>query len=179
MQVYGSGCIVYRAKRSAKGDGVVGKPRIDLTGQRFGRLVAIEPAGSGHNGGVVWRCQCDCGQVCQVEGYRLRKGVTQSCGCLRRERGKATYRRNKKFCEQMGNSASLFTDDGRAKAALVPGTRNHSGVVGVSWEASTARWVARLTFHGKLVLQERCATFEDAVQARRAAERQYFGRQLG
>ena len=59
---------------------------IDLTGQRFGRLVAIrrgQPAPSGHR--QFW-CECDCGLVCLLLlGSNLRLGKTQSCGCLRRE----------------------------------------------------------------------------------------------
>ena len=31
----------------------------DLTGQRFGRLVAVEPMDSISGKGVIWHCQCD------------------------------------------------------------------------------------------------------------------------
>jgi hypothetical protein len=64
------------------------KPR-DLTGQSFGRLVAIEPTKERvHNGNVVWRCVCSCGEVAFVRSTNLTRGVTQSCGCLRREKWK-------------------------------------------------------------------------------------------
>ncbi len=57
---------------------------IDLTGQRFGRLTVIERAGTKY-GHVMWRCVCDCGnQVFPLSGD-LRRGKTQSCGCLHRE----------------------------------------------------------------------------------------------
>lgn len=54
----------------------------DLTGQRFGRLIVIERAGSTPTGQATWICLCDCGTKCIIEGTRLRKGNTKSCGCL-------------------------------------------------------------------------------------------------
>ncbi|RHO08431.1 AP2 domain-containing protein [Clostridium sp. AM22-11AC] len=54
---------------------------IDLTGQRFGRLVVIERAGS-RGGKATWLCQCDCGNQTVVIGGILRRGLTKSCGCL-------------------------------------------------------------------------------------------------
>ena len=57
----------------------------DITGQRFGRLVAIRPISTGRN--VDWVCQCDCGNETRVSGSNLH-GNTKSCGCLRREIGK-------------------------------------------------------------------------------------------
>ena len=59
---------------------------IDLTGQRFGRLVVLERTGSDSRGEALWRCQCDCGNVIDVLSSNLRaKNHTLSCGCYRRE----------------------------------------------------------------------------------------------
>lgn len=58
---------------------------IDLTGQRFGRLVVLERAGSGKDGGALWSCVCDCGKKTTVTSRNLCRGHTQSCGCLGRE----------------------------------------------------------------------------------------------
>lgn len=54
---------------------------IDLTGQRFGRLVVSRRAECGGKK-PLWHCVCDCGVICLVRGYRLRSGETRSCGCL-------------------------------------------------------------------------------------------------
>ena len=62
--------------------------RIDLTGQRFGRLVVLEYSDT-VNGSARWRCRCDCGKETVVYGGNLRHGYTQSCGCYRHEREKA------------------------------------------------------------------------------------------
>ena len=34
---------------------------IDVTGQRFGHLVAVERAGKDRCGSWMWLCRCDCG----------------------------------------------------------------------------------------------------------------------
>ena len=57
---------------------------IDLTGQRFGRLLVVEKSKSKY-GYVTWLCKCDCGNEKVVSGDMLRKGKTNSCGCLRKE----------------------------------------------------------------------------------------------
>lgn len=56
----------------------------DLTGQRFGRLVAIEPTKQRNRGAVVWRCKCDCGTECLTTSTSLIRGK-KSCGCLKHE----------------------------------------------------------------------------------------------
>lgn len=59
--------------------------RVDLSGKRFGRLVAERFAGVDRKGHSHWDCACDCGSRSLVLGRRLLKGTTSSCGCLRRE----------------------------------------------------------------------------------------------
>lgn len=61
------------------------KNRIDLTGQRFGRLVALRVWKYHPTKGLRWLCQCDCGEKTLVASESLRKGKTRSCGCLRSE----------------------------------------------------------------------------------------------
>lgn len=65
--------------------GIILGKALDLAGQRFGRLTVIEKT---HNakGKLQWHCMCDCGGESFVESNRLLKGITTSCGCLRKER---------------------------------------------------------------------------------------------
>jgi len=59
---------------------------IDLTGQRFGRLVVLERARAARHGeSAKWLCHCDCGKEKIVSGKLLRRGDTRSCGCLHSE----------------------------------------------------------------------------------------------
>lgn len=64
---------------------------IDMTGQKFGRLLVLEqlPAVKRR---AMWLCRCDCGKEVPVRAVSLRRGKTRSCGCLRRDemRRKAT-----------------------------------------------------------------------------------------
>lgn len=60
--------------------------KLELAGQRFGRLVAIEKTGTSSKlGSIIWRCLCDCGNEKITPGSDLKSGNVQSCGCIRRE----------------------------------------------------------------------------------------------
>lgn len=59
--------------------------QIDMTGQRFGRLIVMAAAGVSHDGRTLWRCKCDCGNEIVTRGKDLRQGKVNSCGCARRE----------------------------------------------------------------------------------------------
>lgn len=58
---------------------------IDMSGRRIGRLVVIAPAQRTVTGSWAWLCLCDCGNETVVAGNILRRRVTISCGCLRKE----------------------------------------------------------------------------------------------
>lgn len=62
-------------------------PRIDLVGQRYGRLL-VEDAEPPARGRAQWRCRCDCGAVVVVNSNLLRTGKRRSCGCLRQEQAR-------------------------------------------------------------------------------------------
>jgi len=59
---------------------------VNLKGQKFGRLIAIEALAKREFRGVVWLCKCDCGSYVEVVSNKLRQGNTKSCGCLNKER---------------------------------------------------------------------------------------------
>lgn len=57
-------------------------PKIsDLAGQRFGKLVVISKTDLRRRRYVVWKCICDCGNICYVPSSYLHDGRTKSCGC--------------------------------------------------------------------------------------------------
>lgn len=60
--------------------------KVDITNERFGRLVAIKPVSSEKNDGVYWLCKCDCGCEVLEPVKRLRSGRVLSCGCLRNDK---------------------------------------------------------------------------------------------
>lgn len=59
---------------------------IDLTGQRFGRLLVLNMTGNRRNSSVEWHCKCDCGNYIDISSISLRNGTTQSCGCYQKEK---------------------------------------------------------------------------------------------
>jgi hypothetical protein len=63
---------------------------IDLTGKKFNKLTVIAK-GNGYytKGGqykTTWICRCDCGNVKEIASEKIRKGHTQSCGCVRKQK---------------------------------------------------------------------------------------------
>lgn len=62
------------------------KVRLELVGQRFGRLMVISESRQNKHGGWYWNCNCDCGNATVVSVGHLRNGHTKSCGCLNQER---------------------------------------------------------------------------------------------
>lgn len=59
---------------------------IDLTGQKFGRLIVIKQVDNDKHGNSYWSCLCDCGKKKIISGSHLRSGHTKSCGCLKVEK---------------------------------------------------------------------------------------------
>ncbi len=56
-----------------------GKPAVDETGARYGRLVVL-CRGEPYRSAFKWKCVCDCGNEHQVSAANLRTGQVKSCG---------------------------------------------------------------------------------------------------
>lgn len=95
--------------KSIRGDGLkniksCGNCENDLTNQRFGRLIALEKGKKDKAQHQYWICKCDCGNIVEVNGDNLRRGLTQSCGCLHSE-----IIHNLKFEDLRGQKFGLLT----------------------------------------------------------------------
>lgn len=68
---------------------------INEEGNRYGKLTVCGHSRGKYDkyGHYLWKCVCDCGNVCFVKGAHLRNGNTKSCGCLHSE---ALSERNEK-----------------------------------------------------------------------------------
>ena len=54
----------------------------DITGQKFGRLTAIERLEKKEGHCYKWLCKCECGKSTEVSTTRLTHGLVRSCGCV-------------------------------------------------------------------------------------------------
>ncbi|HLO11332.1 MAG TPA: hypothetical protein VK190_03625 [Pseudoneobacillus sp.] len=77
----------------------------NVTGKRYGKLVAIEIDINARSTRTVWKCKCDCGNITYVSLSDLKNGKTKSCGCLRAEflrTGVAQKAKARKWRERQG-----------------------------------------------------------------------------
>ena len=80
----GNECVVYSyslKKGNTKSCGCLKREPADLTGQKFGKLTAIEKV----NNEGYWKWQCECGKQKIIKADSVKSGRTRSCGCLRLE----------------------------------------------------------------------------------------------
>ena len=133
----------------------MGRRRIDMTGQQFGMLTVMEPAGN-LNGHTAWRCRCDCGREAVIRTDHLRIGHARSCGCQKTEiQKRLTFVDG--TCLELLESKKLRRN-------------NTSGTTGVYWIDSIKRWRAAICFKGQRKILGQFEQYEEAVQARREAE---------
>ncbi len=59
--------------------------KMDLTGQRFGKLVVEGDSGERKGGCILWRCRCDCGGEILARRHQLVSGNVASCGCVKKQ----------------------------------------------------------------------------------------------
>lgn len=132
------------------------RKKLNLLGQRYGRLVVIATA---ENIGwrTAWLCRCDCGRQLVVKTYHLRSGHVTSCGCARAGG----------FDERLHYLEGTCVEMLRAKTVRC---NNTSGVPGVDWLAARGRWRATICFKGRRYFLGSFEQFAEAVQARKQAE---------
>ena len=146
--------------------------RNDLKGQRFGRLVALEPVAEAGKR-LRWRCRCDCGRETLVQVGELMNGNTRSCGCLSSETSQRAVRA---AIAKAGNvdGTNLYAVkaglDGKVKK------NNTSGVRGVY--VMSGRYYATITFKGNKYALGGYGTLEEAAAVRHKAEQILFGEWL-
>lgn len=132
-------------------------PMIDLTGQRYSRLVAVR-----YIGGSKWLWRCDCGKTIIAAASKVKNGRTISCGCARAENVRKLY--------VAGTAPCKIKPETRGKLRVT----NSSGVTGVYWDKSRGKWCATITFKHKKYHLGRYAKLEDAASARKTAESMIF-----
>lgn len=138
---------------------------LDLTNQRFDRLIAIPPTEQRDDGNMVWECRCDCGKTVYVGARRLVEKNTKSCGCLQKDvRDKQIdYFRRMAAVDSVGGTRLSHLNHTRYG-------HNTSGVRGVSWNKASGKWMATITFQKKTYYLGVYQKKEAVVLARQTAE---------
>lgn len=158
------GCGLHRASLRK---GIETGMQVDYTGQTFGRLTAIRRVAAGE-----WLWKCECGKETIAKPADVKKGNPASCGCGLKEASR------KRIVED--NAMEFF--DGTSVSnlrSIVAGKKrstNTSGYTGVKvrHNKSGDTYVAQIMVRGKQINLGTFSTLEEAAEARKAAEKQYF-----
>lgn len=96
----------------------MGRNVIDLTGKVFGRLKVIERAEDyiSPKGRIIpkWLCQCNCfgkNSLKIINGCSLKSGLTQSCGCLAKEKTSEMFKKYNTY-DLSGEYGVGYTEEG-------------------------------------------------------------------
>ena len=136
---------------------------VDITGQRFGRLVALYPSRRyDKSGSVVWHCQCDCGNEVDVPYNSLMYANQKSCGCQKKEH-------DQKLKTFLTHVAGTSVDMLKSKKVPTDNTTGYKGVYLIR-----GKYVAKIVFQKKQYFLGTYENIEDAAQARREAEEVLF-----
>lgn len=175
--------------------------KIDLTGQRFGRLVVVKEAPN-KSGRIRWVCLCDCGKEHTTYAKLLRNGGCISCGCYRNELATKRLKsiplqvqkeRGFKLGSKYGKITGKVTGPINVKKMIVSNKKynlkentnlgriaskkmqknNISNVKGVHKNLN-GYWIANISFKKEKIYLGCFKNKQDAIKARKEAEEKYF-----
>ncbi len=78
---------------------------IEMTGNRYGRLTVTHRVPSHTNRHARWAVLCDCGNTTEIDGYVLRQGRSNSCGCRAKPEGSPLTPEGVENAESNGHSS--------------------------------------------------------------------------
>ena len=134
-----------------------------LEGQRFGRLVAIEPTNKRDGSFIIWKCKCDCGNITYVNSHNLLHKNTFSCGCLNAEKARNNATKNISEFKKENYIENTRID---FLTRTTKNKNNTSGYTGVYLRKKDEKYVAYLEFKGKRKFIGSFDTAEEAAEAR-------------
>lgn len=132
-----------------------GGKNTDLTGKIFGELKVLEFYKI-ENGKKIWKCQCECGNLCYYSTSDLNDGQFKSCG---------HYKDIEKI---MHTKIGIVINPQLNK-------NNTSGVKGVYPHKNSGKWIASIQFQKKNYYLGIYNKLEDASKIRKIAEEKLHG----
>ncbi|NGT85713.1 AP2 domain-containing protein [Clostridium perfringens] len=140
--------------------------------EKFGRLTVVEKTNKkASNGSIIYKCKCDCGNIVECSIGLLRSGRVKSCGCLFRE---ITSEKSKKLIMKLVEKNIINHVNVPAISRKKLLSTNTSGVTGVTWDKKREKWASQICFQNKTYNLGRYDNKEDAIKARKEAERKLF-----
>ena len=137
---------------------------VDISGQKFNRLTALYPTEKrSPTGGVIWHCQCDCGNEIDVAYNNLVYCNMKSCGCQKREH-------DAKLKDFLVHVDGTSLDAIKSKKVPADNTTGYKGVYLIK-----GKYVAKIVFQKKAYHLGTYDNIEDAARARKEAEEILFG----
>lgn len=144
---------------------IVVMKRLQVEGQVFGRLIAVEFSGIGKFKYAMWRCLCECGKEVVVAGHRLVSGVTKSCGCLQGDHMRTIPR-----ASRMKNLALAVKANRRPDASfrdLFRHYRSNAKIRNLPWELTSDEFrkitLSRCYYTGREPASSWKSAFEDYI----------------
>lgn len=131
----------------------------DITGQRFGKLIAIRLLDEKSNStSRLWECRCDCGNLTKATVSVLRAGGKTRCEACAKEqvmtKNAAAGRTAIEDTKIDGVQVFRFTEKANANST--------SGYKGVYFDKTTQKYIATLMVNGKLRRKTGFRTAKDA-----------------
>lgn len=136
-------------------------------GKKYGKLIVIKKLDRKEHQTTVYLCRCDCGNKCIASTSGLTMGSTTSCGCKNKE-NQSTFM----IANDLVDGTRISAIDENRKI----NKNNHSGYTGVSYDKRRKMWVAQITYQRRNHNLGRFTSKKDAIKAREAAEKEYFGK---
>lgn len=125
----------------------------DRIGQKFNKLTILQLVDKEKcKKRQLVLCKCDCGNEKIMDLNAVVTGSIKSCGCLQ-------YAFN--------TSLKYISSSEKPKD-------NTSGCKGVCWDCNKQKWYARIGIQGRNIHLGRFDDFQDAVKARKEAEKKYY-----
>ena len=157
---------------------------VDLTGQRFGRLVVIKLSTPKGEKRPKWLCKCDCGNECAVLGYNLVRGFTKSCGCLRKEMTSQISKSKARKITYSFYEDYIIGDDGCGHQFMIDND-DFDRIKERHWTYSEGYWSTYIKIDGKrmrvgmhtFIMQPKDGYVIDHVDRNRSNNRKYNLRQ--
>ena len=140
----------------------------DLSGQTFGQITVLARSESKRKRGdrliTEWLCRCECGAEVFRTTDQLTNEKQRMCAeCARKNSAAKAFK---------GAGFEAGTQISKIKEMNLTGA-NTSGCRGVYWHKRQQKWVARLTFKGKVMNFGSFSNYEDAVKARQRGKSPY------